>query len=205
MQPVFSVNHYLVEGSAWHLRLNKDWRFALQRWHEDFSSSLKAGEGVTSAPGSSFAHVSVEDVAQGRSLFKLWYLPEQCKSRLHAELARKILSTILQLPVGSKSKKFLWTLCLSKREDWPNMQHVFGNLTYQHEGSVKVKSSIRWNFDTILRRKRDNTREYPCSYKIRHIWSLPNKPDLPNLPRWEDDHWKGHLHWEEVGKWLDII
>lgn len=36
-----------------------------------FRSGMKADEGVTNAPGSSFAHLRVKDIAQVRSLFKL--------------------------------------------------------------------------------------------------------------------------------------
>jgi len=39
----------------------------------DFSSGMKADEVATSAPGSSLAHLRVEDVAQATSPFKLWH------------------------------------------------------------------------------------------------------------------------------------
>ena len=46
----------------------------------DFSSGIKADEGVTSAPDSSFANLSVEDIAQARSPFKLWRFTSEEKA-----------------------------------------------------------------------------------------------------------------------------
>lgn len=74
MQPRFTVNCYLVEGTSWHLRLNKDQRTEGGIVFGDFSSSMKADRGVISAPGSSFAHLRVEDISQAKSRFKIWHL-----------------------------------------------------------------------------------------------------------------------------------